>query len=257
MVSLKYDGRLGNNLIQYFVTYFFAKKFNLYHNVNPFFGQSNWGEYFNITIIPQGNKGEEVFYVTDDNFLELYNKETLPLRHYIFVGFFQYKNFLNKFREDIKKILNITYPPSNTNQLFIHYRIGDIIGDRRMLPIEYYEDAISKMEFNSGYISSDTIEHEFCQILISKYNLIPFNSSSPIEVINFAKNFKNIILSDGTFSWWIGFLSEDSNIICNERDYKWFGDIFLDDWYRLYWDYDMNYIENNIRLVDYKPIKIK
>jgi hypothetical protein len=126
-----------------------------------------------------------------------------------------------------------------------------------MLPLEYYEDAISKINFTKGYISSDTIEHEFCQKLINKYNLIPFNSFSPIDVIDFAKNFKNIILSDGTFSWWMGFLSDNSKIICNERDYKWFGDIFLNEWERLYWDYDLNYIEDNTKLLEYKPIKIK
>ena len=257
MVSLTYDGRLGNNLIQYFVTYFFAKKFNLYHNVKPFFGQSNWGKYFNIKIHNQGDIGNEIFYVNDDNFLELYNQDALPLKHYMFIGFFQYKNFLNDFRDEIKNILNINYTPIDNSQVFIHYRIGDIADDRRMLPIEYYEDAISKINFNSGYISSDTIEHDFCKKLISKYNLIPFNSNSPIDVINFAKNFKNIVLSDGTFSWWIGFLSDNSNVFCNERNYKWFGDIFLNDWYRLYWDYDINYIENDIKIIEYKPIKIK
>jgi hypothetical protein len=31
---------------------------------------------------------------------------------------------------------------------------------------------------------------------------------SPINTINFAKNFNNLVLSQGTFSWWIAFLSK-------------------------------------------------
>jgi hypothetical protein len=76
---------------------------------------------------------------------------------------------------------------------------------------------------------------------------------SPSEVIDFGKNFNNIILSEGTFSWWIGFLSQAETIFCNKRDYFWHGDIFLDRWKKLSWDYEIETIFENYKLKEYKP----
>jgi len=110
------------------------------------------------------------------------------------------------------------------------------------------------MNFNGGYISSDSINHKFCIHLIKKYNLIPINMN-PSQVIDFGKNFNNIVLSEGTFSWWIGFLSQAETIICNKRDFFWHGDIFLDRWKKLSWDYTIETIFKNYKLKEYKPKK--
>lgn len=253
MVNLVYQkgGRLGNNLIQYFAAYIFSKKFNLKLNVNP------TDEFYSIVKYTKidGDIGNNIVQLTDNNFLEYLESDELELNNYHLNGYFQLKYFLQKYENDIKLNLKLNYKDVNKEMVFIHYRIGDIINDCRMLPLEYYIEALEKLNCKGGYISSDSINHNFCQILINKFNLIPINLS-PIDTINFAKDFNNIILSDGTFSWCIGFLSNANNIIYNKREYLWHGDIFFDRWESLSWHYDSKTIYDNFKLNDYKPIKI-
>jgi hypothetical protein len=124
--------------------------------------------------------------------------------------------------------------------VFLHYRIDDIGRDRRVLPLEYYIEALETTRFNGGYITSDSLNHPNCTYLINKYNLKPVHGLSPMNTIFLGKNFNKLILSEGTFSWWIGFLSRAESIICNKRDFLWHGDIFLDRWKKLNWDYNEN-----------------
>lgn len=196
----------------------------------------------------------ETTIINDNNFNEFLEKKEILNKNLFLDGFFQNKEFLQKYENEIKNLLNVTYRDVDTNSVFIHYRIGDIINDRRMLPVEYYEDALESINFNQGYISSDTINHNFCIHLIKKYNLKPIHMS-PLSLIDFAKNFNNIILSEGTFSWWIGFLSQAETIICNKRNYFWHGDIFFDRWKKLSWDYKIESVYDNYKLNSYKPTK--
>jgi hypothetical protein len=106
-----------------------------------------------------------------------------------------------------------------------------------MLPIEYYVEGIEKFGDGNGFISTDSIGHPNCRYLIDRYNLNPINLS-PMETILYGKNFNNLILSEGTFSWWIAFLSNSKNIFCNKRKFKWHGDVFFDEWNYTNWEFD-------------------
>jgi hypothetical protein len=252
MVSVKFEGRLGNNLIQYCSALFFAIKNNLkvVQQPNSFYGL------FKTQNTDYGRVGDKVIEINDSNFINFLDDETVSENnHYYFNGYFQTKKFLEKYELEIKKLLNINYTKVNDEHVFVHYRIGDIQNDRRMLPVEYYENALDSLKFSGGYISSDSIDHKFCSYLIHKYNLTPINMT-PIETLFFGKNFNNLVLSEGTFSWWIAFLSKTENIICNNRECFWHGDIFFDRWKKLSWDYKQESIYENYKLKEYKPIKL-
>lgn len=257
MVTVDYTGRLGNNLIQYFVSYFFAQKNNLFFNAEPKSHYYNWEHNIQKKVRNFDLKGIENIIINDENFFHFLGKDSVDLKHYHFSGYFQDKKILLPIIEDIKKEFNFDNNTKDHEKVFVHYRIGDIINDRRMLPLEYYMEALDSLKCDSGFISSDSINHPFCVELMNKYNLKPYNTNNPIDVLFFARNFNNIVLSEGTFSWWIGLLSDAKNIICNKRDCFWHGDIFLDEWKKLYWDYDPRFIRERIKLIDYKPIKIK
>lgn len=244
---IKYIGRTGNNLIQYFSAYFFCKKFNIPFNVpqecpvnwlDMSLGVIKWGEIFRVNpddfIVTGVPKLQHKSYIINDsNFNTFYyqnNFDASVIER--FDGYFQNKDFLFSKQNEIKKLLNIKYDNAiNKNDVLIHYRIGDLESQNLYLPLTYYENILSEMKFDKGYIISDSLGHGNCQYLIDKYNLIPFDDESPINVMIFAKNFNNLILSDGTFSWWLGFLSRAENIFHGKSNQIWtLSNIFSDEW---------------------------
>jgi hypothetical protein len=253
MVTLTYNGRLGNNLIQYFVSKLFAKKNSLFFNCVPNYLGVDWS-----TITKEIKTGEivgnKVMIINDENFIEFLNREIIEPFHYHFSGFFQNKLILEEYEDDIKKLISVIHKEREKDEYIIHYRIGDVSNDRRMLPIEYYEELINYQK-GKGFLISDTPSHPNCELLIKKYDLTLVNLH-PLESILFAKNFNNIILSEGSFSWWIGFLSKTKNVFYNKRKFKWHGDLFFDKWNYVSWDYDFDNDFEFIKNSNRKPIKI-
>lgn len=115
---------------------------------------------------------------------------------------------------------------NNNNSVFVHVRLGDIVELGFSTNYEYYDYVLSLISFETGYISSDSIDHEICKKLILKYKLIIYNDNE-INTIQFASTNKYIILSSGTFSWLIGIFSFFSEVYYPKIKVIWHGDIFV------------------------------
>jgi hypothetical protein len=223
-------GRLGNALFQNCLARIFSKKFNM--RVESFRFQEELRR-LNFKFEPLGeNIYKDQREVTDRNMLRLLRKS--KINHGLnLTGCFQLKRFVKNYREEILDNFDLVFDDQDNEDLFVHVRLGDLIRldkGSRIPGIECYYKAIEQTKFKTGYISSDTMDHEIVLALIDRYNLIPFFGGAA-ETINFGKNFNNIVLSSGTFSWWIGFLSKAENIFYPTGGPKWHGDIFVfDEW---------------------------
>jgi len=226
MIRLEKIGRMGNNLLQNVGVSILSKKLNL--KVDNYINEEQFHK-IGLSLNKEG--------LIKQNYKKYYDsdlEELLSIRYtnncgIIYDGTFQYKNFLLNYRKDILDHFSLNYEFIGNNDAFIHVRLGDV---PHVNPgLDYYIKALNNINFNKGYISSDSMDHHIVMTLIKQFNLTPIYMS-PIDTINFGKNFNNIILSGGTFSWWIGFLSKAKNIIYPSiTPPKWHGDIFVyDEW---------------------------
>jgi len=182
---------------------------------------SNFMEYITNPEPLQTN----IHFHKEDNYCQ-----TKDFAHYLQEYFTKNKWFdtivnQNKFRGQYK----------NNENIYVHVRLGDVVHHNP--GFDYYDRCLSQIikyreqqSTTSGsakaYISSDSINHPICQALIQKYGLI-IVSLNEVETILFASTCKYLILSNGTFSWLIGFLGVFSHVFYPKIYQFWHGDIFV------------------------------
>lgn len=237
MVTLQYDGRTGNNMLQYVASYIFAKKHNLLLDVTPkHYGY--FGDYFNF---PRWNGGYDgsmfgKIVVDDEMFYQLMIEPKIPPKNYHFKGFYQNSCWLEPMRDEILGMFRVPYEPINHDSVFVHYRIGDLDGQHGMLSIDYYVKALELLNRPSGFISSDTINHPNCRYLMDRFNLV-VHDDLPLKTINFGSRFKYTVLSEGSFSFWIGFLTRGGRVVCSDRPNAWCNKMNMSYWEKLTGDW--------------------
>jgi len=217
MIKIHHRGRLGNIMIQFAVGYILAKKTGLalkYSRPN----KNNFIKKFKIKL-PRGQSYSSTIELGDTNCYQYLNNPQKDTG-YLIRGFFQDSKFLCNYRNDIIKLYQFDKPPKiaiRQKDCFIHARIGDLLNNpnRNMAYFrpDYLEQQLetARNSFDTVYISSDTIDYPPLVELIDKYDLTVYQSD-PLETILFAKNFNNLILSAGSFSYWMAYLSEANNI---------------------------------------------
>jgi hypothetical protein len=231
MSTTRCNGGLGNQIIRNLALSIIAEKFDLHVS------------YYNNELIDElGIKlfsGNCIFSSTntldDDNYFSIYNSHVLENNLDPNFNYFQTQeitNFLyNYLHSDKIKSNIINKNPFNdrynsNNDLFIHVRLTDAAHNNP--GANYYIKTIKSIEYNNLYISSDDKSHSIIQEIIQHYPNAEIIEYDEIKTFQFGSTCKNVILSHGTFSAIIGYLSYFSDVHFPEYEPGkiWHGDIF-------------------------------
>jgi hypothetical protein len=217
--------RLGNVLLQNAGLSILAKKFNYSAS-----GYNNFAaiQQLNMKLFSGSIQKLNCALYQDDRLYDLVTGPDTIDHGIIYKGFFQDIKFLNLYRQDIINLFDIPSPSPN-NDLFVQVRLTD--AERFNPGIEYYKTAINQTRFENAYIASDSIESPIVKELINTYNMNVYDGSD-IDTIKFGRQFNNIVISNGTFSWWIAMLSQAQRIFYPKTAHTttFHPDIYFLDW---------------------------
>lgn len=233
------NGRLGNQIIRNLAVSLVAEKHNLKVDYYNKFLINELG----IKLFSGNNSYDIIQYLTDDNYFAIYNSDELKYNLNPNDNYFQTKeitNFLHNYllTEKVKSSIIYNNPfkfrYNNNNDLFIHIRLSDVA---HLNPgIKYYINAIKNIHFDNLYISTDEKNHNIIIDLLQLYPHAQLINYDEIATFQFASTCKHIILSHGSFSAVIGYLSFFSDIYYPEYELNkiWYGDMFsIDKWIKL------------------------
>jgi hypothetical protein len=233
--TLGTNGRFCNHFIRNICVSMIAKKYDL----DTTYSYDSEMKSMGIELYTGSNRYKTYTVLNDINFLHyLYSVEPVYKNFTIRIHtYFQTKaisNLLNQhiklpeIRDPIIRANKFAQMYNNNNDIFIHVRLGDV--ELYNPGFGYYDKAVKLLNSknpNNIYISSDTIDHLICKMIVSKYNAKVINYDF-IDTIKFGSTCKYIILSHGSFSATIGNLGFYSDIYYPKIDPRrvWYGDMF-------------------------------
>ena len=230
VVNLNAGSRLGNMMFQSLGMTFLSKKFDYKVESYP-------AENVLLQLGANLHKGSIVnqdlkdYY--DNDFLELLKGPNEIGNGIRFTGYLQIKEFVVEFYEEMKTFFVFDSSQEYKDDIFIHVRLGDV---ECLNPgIDYYTNCISTISsFNNIYVSSDDSNNLLVQTLIKDYKAILY-SDTPENTLSFSRKFGSCVLSNGTFSWWIGFLNSTENVYYPEvhENRRFHPDIYPDVWNKI------------------------
>lgn len=150
-------------------------------------------------------------------------------RLYIF-GYFQSWRYIEPYREEIIKILNLPTFTIKPGTIFIHHRLGNyknLNKFHKMISQEYISSSLSYFAVR-GYkkflVFSDEIDESKKVINSDIYNLLEFvysGSNSEEQDLGMMSACAGGIMSASSFSWWGSFIGNENRLIVYPK--KWFG----------------------------------
>lgn len=247
MVGVMFNGRLGNQLFQYFFLLYLKSRdgSKIYFFPNPHhayltkYFELGWKH--NITI---GSKGYSVLTrilpkVVPFRNVYVHNffapKEHNPANFTIYNGFYQSDFYIRHLPENVRPVIKKEFRDqfqekfgeifANNKTVVVHIRRTDYLsyGKRDIsLPVAYFKNQLNSIENLDSYkvffVSDDMefVKKEFP----AKENYI-FSSNSEILDFQLIHHADVTIISNSTFAWWAAYLSPKQNFVIAPKN--WFG----------------------------------
>ena len=237
MTTTGENGRLGNQIIRNIATSIIAEKFNLHVTYCNYSKITSLG----IKLFRGEKTYDNTIMLTDINYFDILNKDILESNVNPNHDYFQSNEISKLIKNHIfnQKSTIVNMNPfkdryQNNNDCFIHMRMGDIAQSGQNCSIDYYVNALSQIQFDNLYISSDSPMNHIIDGIMKVYPSLNTINCNEIQTMQFGSTCKHVILSHGSFSAIIGYLSFFSNIIYPKYErirQVWFGDMFtIDGW---------------------------
>lgn len=196
MITVKYNGTLGNNLWQYSVARLFAEKTGQLM-VSPRIPGFSSCKHLRLGKVKLGER-------------EVYSGHYLPAdmpdKRTIFNGTFErYENIAGHI-DTLKKWVRSDEAPDflpNSEDLVLSIRRGFNGWPVNLCPsIEYYENLIKKFEFKKLWVCTDSPTDPFIQNLLSRINNSRLVNMSGNKQFSFIASSERVIMAPSTFTFW-------------------------------------------------------
>lgn len=230
-----YNGRLCNQIIRNLAVSRIAEKHNLHVTYSNYDIISKLG----ISLFCGTKTYDNTIALNEDNYVSIYENDVLESNIDANQSFFQTRPITNLLCSYIRNVLQPDIIEKNpfkhrynaNNDVCIHIRLTDT--ERWNPGLTYYINVLSKLQFDTLYITSDDPSNAIIQTIKSQYPDSIVINYNEIQTLQFASTCKHIILSHGSFSAVIGYLSFFSDV--HYPEYQpgkiWYGDIFsIDGW---------------------------
>jgi hypothetical protein len=183
--------------------------------------------------------GKEIIQIDNQNhdrckfnkFLEqnsTYNKIHLSSKHSIISGYFQSIKYFNPIQKFLRSTLDhIKVEDRKFYEIGVHIRLGDYLSrqNRRIyyqLEPKYFMKGINSLKTKANILNEEitvftndqkVFELKYSSIFAGK-SLTVFKSNSLISFATLC-SFRNIVISNSTFSWWAAWLGQSNTVAPN------------------------------------------
>ena len=230
MIILKYRAGTGNRFFVYCLGRILAERFgyslsckliNGFSNTIPIAGTSHKENVIRIdrnnvdaTINDlENNKHHKIIIPYSLQFYRLYKEHKEKIKQWLKpdlqINDVSALDFRVKHNNAFEKVNIDKITPDD---IVILQRLQDFIDLRLDLKFNYFNTILKNIKYNRIFVVSDEVESETFN-RFSEYNPI-YLFGNAFEHYSFASLFNRMIISQSTFSWWIAWLSNATEIYC-------------------------------------------